>query len=305
MLDYLPKISIVTPSFNQSKFLEASIQSVLSQNYPNLEYIIIDGGSSDGSLEIIKKYESFLHYWCSEPDAGHYDALNKGFAKSSGEIMAWLNSDDMYCPWAFKTVSSIMSSLPEIRWLSSLQPMFWDWHGYCIGTNYVSGYSKQAFLDGCYTASCKYAVSSWIQQESTFWHRSLWEQVGSNLRTEYHLAADFDLWARFFNYADLFGVDCPLGGFRIQHNQRSNQGEAYASEAQTSLDAIRQLNNWSPDLLRTLSLKFAINKLPRLKILSKSMYAYTGKKVVRQDISLPSGSWYVEQYQFFKQSRLP
>jgi glycosyltransferase involved in cell wall biosynthesis len=94
----IPKISIITPSFNQAQFLDATVQSILSQNYPNLEYIIIDGGSTDGSLEIIKKYEKHLHFWCSEPDAGQYDAINKGFAHSTGEIMAWLNSDDMYCP---------------------------------------------------------------------------------------------------------------------------------------------------------------------------------------------------------------
>ncbi len=91
-----PKISIVTPSFNHAQFLEETILSVITQNYPNLEYVIIDGGSTDGSVDIIKKYEKHLTYWVSEPDNGHGDALNKGFAKSTGEIMAWINSDDKY-----------------------------------------------------------------------------------------------------------------------------------------------------------------------------------------------------------------
>ena len=96
-----PKISIVTPNYNGVKYLEQTIVSVLNQNYPNLEYIIIDGGSTDGSVEIIKKYESKLSYWVSEPDMGLYHAIQKGFEKSTGEIMAWINSDDMYVKGSF------------------------------------------------------------------------------------------------------------------------------------------------------------------------------------------------------------
>ena len=115
----LPKISIITPSFNQAEFLEQTITSVFSQNYPNLEYIIIDGGSTDRSVEIIKKYADKLTYWVSEPDKGHGDALNKGFNHSTGEIMAWINSDDFYFPWTFSIVSEIFKDLPQIYWLAS------------------------------------------------------------------------------------------------------------------------------------------------------------------------------------------
>ena len=94
-----PKISIVTPSFNHAQFLEETILSVISQNYPDLEYIIIDGGSTDGSVEIIKKYEQYLTYWISEPDNGQSDALNKGFTRATGDIYGWLNSDDLYKDW--------------------------------------------------------------------------------------------------------------------------------------------------------------------------------------------------------------
>ncbi len=108
--DIFPKISIVTPSFNQGKYIEQTICSVLDQNYPNLEYIIIDGGSTDGTLDIIKKYKSKLTYWISEPDKGQTDAINKGFAKCTGEIFNWINSDDYYEPGCFEKLNALFSS---------------------------------------------------------------------------------------------------------------------------------------------------------------------------------------------------
>lgn len=110
-----PKITIVTPTFNRVHYLEDTILSVLNQNYPNLEYIIIDGGSTDGSIDIIKKYESYLAYWISEPDEGFYHAIQKGFNKSKGDIMAWLNSDDKYHPGALKIVSEVFSDLKMLN----------------------------------------------------------------------------------------------------------------------------------------------------------------------------------------------
>jgi len=108
-----PKISIVTPSYNQAEFLERTILSVLNQNYPNLEYIIIDGGSTDGSVEIIKKYEKYLSYWVSEKDRGQAHALNKGFEKATGDLVGWQNSDDIYLPGAFRKVAEVYRNNPN------------------------------------------------------------------------------------------------------------------------------------------------------------------------------------------------
>jgi len=128
-----PKISYVTPVFNQVEFIERTILSVINQDYPNFEYIIVDGGSTDGTLDIIKKYESSLCKWISEPDAGMYDALNKGFKLTSGEIMGWINGDDILFPGAFFNMRRLFHDLPEINWIQGLN-IFIDLNGMFIDT---------------------------------------------------------------------------------------------------------------------------------------------------------------------------
>ena len=294
----LPKISIVTPSFNQVQFIEATIQSVLSQNYPNLEYIIIDGGSTDGSLEIIKKYEKHLYFWCSEPDEGQYDAINKGFAKSTGEIMAWLNSDDMYCPWAFKTVASIFSELSQVEWLTTLNPVVWDWHGFLTGLKAIPGYSREAFLDGRYIPFSQEAIG-YIQQESTFWKRNLWEKVNSCVSNKFKLAGDFDLWCRFYTHTDLYGTVSPLGGFRLQANQKSRSAKQYLMEAENSLRDMRNLCQWQPKISRNIAFYSSLYRIPKVRQLIESMYGYTTKNIVRKKEKSPQSYWVVKESNFF------
>lgn len=226
------KLSIVTPSYNQSPFLEDSISSVLGQSYPNLEYIIVDAGSVDGSVDIIQNHAEELAWWESEPNRGLYDALNKGFSRSTGEIMAWLNSDDKYTPWAFQVVEEIFRLFPQIQWVTTMFPMFWDRRGYAISCGYSKGFAHGSFLRGGNLPGMGWHASSFIQQESTFWRRSLWERAGAHVDDSLEYAGDFELWARFWNHTELWGVGVPLGGFRVHRSQKTAlHGEEYQKEA--------------------------------------------------------------------------
>lgn len=231
-----PKISIVTPSYNQGQFIEETIRSVLLQGYGNLEYIIIDGGSTDGSVDTISNYEDSLAYWVSEPDAGHYDAINKGFWKSTGEIMAWLNADDKYTPWALSVVGEIFACLPEVKWITSSYTLAWDEWGRAVKCFYREGYSRQKFFGGVNMPGKGRYATGWIQQESTFWRRSLWERAGAYIDTSLSFASDFELWARFYHYEELCGAGTPLGGFRVHSDQKTAlHTDAYISEAEQVL----------------------------------------------------------------------
>lgn len=284
-----PKITIVTPNYNYGHFLEATIRSVLLQGYPNLEYIIIDGGSTDNSVEIIKKYERWLTYWETGKDEGNYYAINKGFSKSTGEIMAWLNSDDMYFPWTFRTVATIMSELPNVEWLTSLLPGFWDWSGFCLDIGRASGYSKEIFLD----------TLRMTQQESTFWRRNLWQKIGCNINTQYKFAADYDLWSRFFIYADLYGVNSPLGGFRRQQDQKiGGKKEQFISECKESLVHMRKELHWRPNFLRKFFLSTELDRIPLAGKVIRSVFGYRGKKVIIKEASSPQSHWAIEKYKF-------
>lgn len=260
IVNNLPKISIVTPSFNQAQFLEDTIISVLSQNYPNLEYIIIDGGSTDGSVDIIKKYSSKLTYWISEPDKGRGDAINKGFKHSTGEIMAWIGCGDKYCPWAFKVVSGIFNALPQVEWLTSGRPLGWSKTGNPYYYPDRKGYSCKAFFDGLYLP--------WrgsIQQESTFWLRSLWKVAGSYVDEDFWIMPDFELWFRFWQYAQLYTVDVPLAGIR----EHAGQKKAFSKGTQVARQLLKKYHKNDFALLYH-EIRCLILQVPFLKRLIRS-----------------------------------
>lgn len=225
-----PKISIITPSSNQGQFLEECIDSVLSQNYPNLEYIIMDGGSTDNSVDIIKKYEKYLTYWQSQPDEGQYDAINQGFKKTTGEIMTWLNSDDILHPQSLEIVSSLFSQRKDIEWIMG-RPNGIDEQGKQSWIfDYLPLWSREKYLKKQYK-------NPYIQQEGTFWKRSLWEKAGGELDTNFKLAADLELWARFFRYTQLYSVDALLGAYRSHLGQKTaTLLQQYNLEAEKIID---------------------------------------------------------------------
>ncbi len=160
------KFSIVTPSYNQGQYLEQTIQSVLDQNYPNLEYIIMDGGSTDNSVEIIKKYESQLAHWQSEPDDGQADAINRGFDMATGDILAWLNSDDYYTPGTLHQVAGLFAS-------DDLKIVF----GECALYHEKSGKTKSSKVFE-FAKSHNIELSDFLIQPSSFWTKKTFDQVG-------------------------------------------------------------------------------------------------------------------------------
>ncbi len=228
-------ISIVTPSFNQAAFLEVAIQSVLTQE-PEVEYVVVDGGSTDGSVEVIERYADRLAAWRSEPDRGQYDAINKGFALTSGEIMGWLNADDFYFPGCLSLVQEIFETHPEIDWLTSTYASIATARGHVVRMRIVNRFSRRAYFRGYNLPSPGWHAGHFIPQESAFWRRTLWQKVGAHLDGSLAMAGDFELWARFYRHAELWGVRALMGAYRSHPAQKTSVAFAqYIAEGEEAL----------------------------------------------------------------------
>ncbi len=220
-----PKISIITPSYNQGEFLEETIRSVLLQGYPNLEYIVIDGGSTDRSVEILQKYDRFLTYWVSERDRGQTDAINKGLAQASGDLMAYLNSDDYYLPGTFVRVARAWQADPTADLL----------HGRC---RYVDRDGNKTGEQFARIERFEEIVNLWgvwwqrrqFVQPEVFWTRRIAEKVGPFSEGLYYVM-DYEYWCRILLLGGTVRpVDAEFTCFRIYAEQKSTRRAAVALE---------------------------------------------------------------------------
>jgi len=230
------KFSIVTPAFNSERFIAETMESVVSQEGDfQIEYIVADGGSTDGTVEIIKaceervgrgegvKCKAIDFKWFSEKDRGMYDAINRGFARATGDIYAWLNSDDIYLPGALNIVSRAFERYPQVKWLKGTTS-FIDEDSARVQPGQCKLYNRDWIRRGIYGRD-----AYWIEQDSVFWAQEAWKKVGG-IDPGLKLAGDFYLWSRFAEFMKLYTLRADLSSFRMHKTQLSKDLQGYFRE---------------------------------------------------------------------------
>jgi glycosyltransferase involved in cell wall biosynthesis len=203
-------ISIVTPSLNQGRFLERTLTSVIQQRYPALQYVVEDGGSTDESIEIIRRLEALITSWRSAEDLGQADAINRGFAHTSGEIMGWLNSDDVLLPGSLAYVAGYFATHPDVDVVYGDRLLI-DEDDQEIGAWVLPAHDDSVLR-----------ITDFVPQETLFWRRSAWEAAGGALDLEFHYALDWDLLLRFQQTgARIVHLSRFLGAFRVHDDQKT------------------------------------------------------------------------------------
>jgi len=253
-----PRITLVTAVYNGEKYLDETIRSIVQQGYPNLEYIIVNDGSTDGTAEIIEKYKGHLSGCITQPNRGMYAALNAGFAESTGEIMGWLNCSDMLHVGGLRVVGSVFRQLAEVEWVTG-HPTSFEENGMTAYVERLKRWSRYRFLAG---------ANKYIQQESTFWRRSLWEKAGGYVDASGRCGhvADFELWVRFFRHARLYTVDALIGGFRLHGASRGVQQVAECQRIQQAIVDAELDREDGPASLRALrAMHRAIGHIPKVR----------------------------------------
>jgi len=235
MLKKLPKISVITPSYNQGQYIEQTIKSVLSQNYPYLEYIVIDGGSTDRTLSILKKYKNKLS-WTSEKDRGQSDALNKGLKKVTGEIICYLNSDDYFEKNTLNKVGTFFQEHPQAYWLTG-KCYIVDEKGREI-RKLITLY--KIFLLKYFNYKTVLFIIQFISQPATFWRSSASKKIGGfDINLQYSM--DYDYWLRLIQNYKLFFLDDYLASYRIHGHSKAVKSPE--SQFETQWEIIKRYNN--------------------------------------------------------------
>jgi glycosyltransferase involved in cell wall biosynthesis len=213
-----PRITVVTPSYNQARFIERTLQSVIHQEYPNLEFIVIDGGSTDGSVGIIQRYASHLAYWVSEADHGQTDALVKGFSRATGDILCYLCSDDLHEQWTLWEVAQFFMSHPQA------EVVYGDSIWIDVEDRPIKPKKEHPFNWFIFVYD-----HDFVPQPSTFWRRSLYEKAGG-LDPAFQLAMDSDLWIRFAEVAPLYHVRRVWSRMRLYPEQKNQRLRAQSNQ---------------------------------------------------------------------------
>lgn len=240
----LPRITVVTPSFNQAVYLERTICSVLDQGYPNLEYIIVDGGSTDGSVDIIRRYADSLGWWVSEPDRGQTDAINRGLQRATGEWVAWQNSDDIYYPGAFHDLAAAALKHPQAGLIIG-DMMLIDEHDCLLrDIRYVKPTYKALLAEGMV-----------LTNQSAFWRRRVHEKIGL-MDENLHCAFDYEWFLRLTEHVEAVHVDCIWGALRLHGETKTSLLLQRFREENQLILAGREMPPWQKRLykLRRLAL---------------------------------------------------
>jgi hypothetical protein len=230
-----PYITLVTPAMNMSRTVRQTLESVKSAKTSTTEYIFVDGGSTDLTLDLVASFGDTVDLLISEPDEGQYYAIAKGLNAAQGEIHGWINADDVIMPWTLRLVEHLFRKFPEVHWITGL-PSFLDRDGslvkvYTKPAAYPRRYIRNGWFDRLH--------GGFLQQESMFWRRSLYDRCGG-LDLSLSLAADFALWAAFAEHAELYPTDVPLGAFReLPGEQRSSRESAKYDAEVSSIQASR------------------------------------------------------------------
>jgi glycosyltransferase involved in cell wall biosynthesis len=234
----LPRISVITPSFNQAEFLDRTMRSVLDQGYPNLEYIVIDGGSTDGSVDIIRKYEGRLAYWVSEPDRGQVDAINKGLQRATGEWVAWQNSDDVFYPGAFQDLVRSAARHPQADLIIANMMIIDAFDRELRDVRYVTPSHGALLAEGMVMVN-----------QSAFWRRRVHAEIGW-LDESFDCSFDYEWFLRLTARCRGVHVNRIWGGFRLHGAAKTSMVARQFIEENRRILHGRTIPRWKASLYR-------------------------------------------------------